>query len=156
MNTRTLSNRNCKEFGILIVQYVDNEISAEDREILLSHISNCSHCQKSMEEMKNIKEVSKEMKNKLFPDMAWDEYWRHLYNRLERGISWILISVGAIILLGIAVYHFILDVIGSFHLNAFEKFGILALTLGFVVLFVSVLREKIMVRKHDKYKEVIR
>lgn len=151
-----MNNSKCKDFEILIVQDIDNEISAEDREILLSHISHCSHCQKIMEEMRKIKEVSKEMKNKLFPDMAWEEYWRHLYNRLERGISWILISVGVIILLGIAVYHFVLDVLGSFHLNNFEKFGILALALGFVVLFVSVLREKIMIRKHDKYKEVIR
>ncbi len=151
-----MNNRKCKDFEILIMQYVDNEISEKDREILLTHVNSCSHCQKSMEEMKNIKEVSKEMKSKLFPDMAWEEYWHHLYNRLERGISWMLISIGAIILLGIAVYHFVLDVLGSFHLNNFEKFGILALTLGFVVLFVSVLREKIMIRKHDKYKEVIR
>jgi hypothetical protein len=151
-----MNNRKCKDFEILILQYVDNEISEKDREILLNHISSCSHCQKSIEEMKNIKEVSQEMKNKLFPDMAWEEYWRHLYNRLERGISWMLISIGAIILLGIAVYHFVLDVLSSFHLNVFEKFGVLALALGFVVLFVSVLREKFMVRKHDKYKGVIR
>ena len=75
---------------------------------------------------------------------------------MERGISWIFISIGAIILLGIAVYSFIIGILNESHITLLEKIGILALAFGFVILFVSVVREKLMTRKHDKYKEIVR
>ncbi len=150
------NDKKCDLYKYLIIQFIDNEISDEDEIKLKTHLLSCSNCQKEYEEFKNLKGVSKEMKNKILPDMAWDEYWRHVYNRLERGVSWILISIGSIILLGIAVYHFLWDILSSTQMTAFEKFGILVLVLGFIVLFISVVREKLMARKHDKYKEIVR
>ncbi len=150
------NDRKCDLYKYLIIQYIDNEISDEDENKLKTHLLSCSNCKKEYEEFQNVKGVSKEMKNKILPDMAWDEYWRHVYNRLERGFSWILISIGAIILLGIAVYHFLWDILSSTQMTFLEKFGILVLVLGFIVLFISVVREKLMVRKHDKYKEIVR
>ena len=150
-----LNDRKCDLYKYLIIQYIDNEISDEDEIKLKTHLLSCSHCKREYEEFQNVRGVSKEMKNKILPDMAWDEYWRHVYNRLERGFSWILISIGAIILLGIAVYHFLWDILSSTQMTFLEKFGVLVLVLGFIVLFISVVREKLMVRKHDKYKEIV-
>ncbi len=147
---------NCEQYQLLLMQYVDQEISPEDKQILEDHLKQCSSCREELEKYVKIKGVSSSMKNKLLPDMAWDEYWRHLYNRMERGISWIFISIGAIILLGIAVYSFIIGILNESHITLLEKIGILALAFGFVVLFVSVVREKLMTRKHDKYKEIVR
>ncbi len=154
MNLR--SKKDCKQFKILLIKLVDDEISPEEQTRLDQHLSTCRECQNDLNELRKWKEVSHSMKGKLLPDMAWDEYWRNLYNRLERGISWILISVGAIILLGIAAYHFVLNLLEDTQLGLLEKLGIFALVFGFVILFVSVTREKLMVRKHDKYKEIIR
>ena len=149
-------NNNCEVYKLLIVQYVDKQISPEDRLKLQKHLSTCINCKEDLKQQQNWKEVSSEMKNNLMPDMAWNEYWQHLYNKLERGISWILISVGAIIFLGIGVYHFIANVLGSSEMNNLEKTGVFILAFGFVILFVSVVREKLMVHKHDKYKEIQR
>jgi len=50
----------------------------------------------------------------------------------------------------------VLAMLGSNEIPVIEKVGILALIIGLVVLTVSVVREKLMVRKHDQYKEVER
>jgi predicted anti-sigma-YlaC factor YlaD len=151
----SLKNK-CRFFEAQLVRYVDGEISPEEKKKLEAHLLICSNCQKDLEHLTAWKGVSSEMKNKLLPDMAWEEYWQKFYNRLERGISWILISIGAIIILGIAAYHVILDLLKNSNLSVIEKTGVLVLVFGLIVLFVSVLREKLMIRGKDKYKEIVR
>ena len=96
------------------------------------------------------------MKFKPFPEMFWDEYWENVYNRIERGLGWILFSLGAIILLSYGAY----ELLKEFFLNPkeplIEKVGLGLLIVGFIVVFVSVLREKLMVRKIDKYRRIKR
>ena len=146
----------CDPIKILMMQALDHEISAGDEAKLTAHLKECSRCRAEFQKMQNLKEVTIEMKKSLLPEMVWDEYWRHLYNRLERGVAWIFISIGAIIVLGFAAVQFVQSVLNESDLNSLEKFGILTLTFGFVVLLISVLREKLMLRSHDKYREVQR
>lgn len=146
----------CQEYKLLINQWIDGEMSASEKQELEKHLQTCPDCRSEFEKFKNLKEETVQMKKQLFPDMAWDEYWNHLYNRLERGVSWILISIGAIILLGYAAYHYVADFLQSPEAPLFEKIAVTAVILGGLILFVSVVREKLMVRKHDKYKEIQR
>ena len=96
------------------------------------------------------------MKFNKLPEVYWDEYWTHVYNRIERGLSWIFVSIGLIILLGYGSYQVMQD----FYLNSDEpvliKMGVGLLTAGMIILFISVLREKLMIRKVDKYRSVER
>ena len=96
------------------------------------------------------------MKFKKLPEMYWDEYWRHVYNRMERGISWIFISIGAIIILTFAAWEAVSGLINNQQMNPLLKIGIFVFVSGMVILLVSVFREKIMIKKIDKYKEVER
>ena len=146
----------CEQIRFLIMKVVDNEASHEEEEKVKNHISQCSECRDEYHKMLKIKGATGEMKKQLLPEMAWDEYWRHLYNRLERGIAWIFISIGAIILLGYAVVDFVNSVLVHSQLTPLQKGGILIISLGAVILFISVLREKLMVRRYDKYREVKR
>ncbi len=149
-------NKSCKAYQTLLVKYVDDALTPEEQRRLEEHVQQCPACRHDLKEFEKIKGVKPVMKKRFLPDMLWEEYWNHLYNRLERGIAWILISLGAIILLGMGVFHFVTEVLEASDLSTLEKAGILALTAGFVVLFVSVVREKLMIRKHDKYKEILR
>jgi len=103
-----------------------------------------------------VKEATNKMKLKKLPEMYWDDYWKHVYNRIERGVSWIFISIGAILLLGYGSWEFLNVLIRDHSVNPVVKTGILVLLIGFVILMVSVLREKLMVRKFDKYREIER
>jgi hypothetical protein len=136
--------------------YLDRELSAEESVAIERKIAADPQYQKCYNQLQKLKEVTGAMKFKILPDMYWDEYWRQVYNRLERGISWILISLGAIIVLTFGLWTAVGQLLADQTINPILKFGILVLILGGVVLFVSILREKLMVRRVDKYKEVER
>jgi len=94
------------------------------------------------------------MKYKEPPGEVREGYWSRVYNRLERGLGWILTSIGAMSLL---FYKAIESLIKDPTLAVFLKVVILILLAGVVILFVSVVRERIFSYKKDKYaKEVKR
>ena len=88
------------------------------------------------------------------PDKLWAGYWREVYNRLERGIGWILFSIGAMIVLIFAAW----ELLERFFLDPgqpfFLKLGIGLLITGLIVLLASIVRERLFSRKHDRYDEV--
>jgi hypothetical protein len=106
--------------------------------------------------LKHIKEITKIMKLKNPPEEVWDKYWLGIYSRLERGIAWILISIGAIVILIFGGFNAVESIIYDPTLAWFLKAAILMVITGGVFLFVSVVRERIFLRKTDKYKEIIR
>ncbi len=97
------------------------------------------------------------MKYKEPPGEAWENYWSRVYNRLERGLSWILISIGAMILLFYGGFKAVESLVKDPAVAILLKVAILVLLAGVVILFVSVIRERIFTYKKDKYaKEVKR
>jgi hypothetical protein len=145
-----------ENINLKIMAYLDRELPAAESASLEQKIAEDPRYQKMYNQLKKLKEVTGAMKFKILPDMYWDEYWRNVYNRLERGISWILISLGAIIVMTFAVWTAVTELLADPTINPILKFGIFILIIGGVVLFVSILREKLMVRRVDKYKEVER
>ena len=84
-------------------------------------------------------------------DAELERYWSSIYNRLERGAGWILLSVGAIILLCYGAFRLVEGIIKDPKVAIVLKVGVVALVFGVVILFVSLLRERLAVRKVDKY-----
>ena len=108
------------------------------------------------EEQKRIKEVLKKMKLKNPSVEVWDGYWLGVYNRIERGIAWIAISIGLFILLTYAAITAVEVFITDTETPYIVKIGIAAFVLGLLLLLFSVFREKLFTYKHDKYKEIQR
>lgn len=139
-----------------IMAYLDGELSAEESTRVARMISQNPLYQKHCKQLQKLKEVTGAMKFKILPEMYWDDYWRQVYNRIERGISWILISLGAVVVLSFGLWTMVSELLADRALHPVLKTGILALLVGIIILFVSIVREKLMVRKVDKYKEVER
>ena len=146
----------CDEIALKIMALVDDELSEQEKKSVLDHIAVCDRCAAEYASLKKLKNVTGEMKMKKLPEFYWDEYWGNVYNRFERGFSWILISIGVIIVLGFLVWDILGQLIADPVMNPLLKGGIYLLILGVVVLLVSIIREKLMVRKVDKYNEVER
>ena len=87
---------------------------------------------------------------------VWDSYWLGVYNKFERGLAWIAISVGAIIFFGYAAIETVNAFIKDTHAPPVAKVGIGILIFGLLVLIFSLLREKLFTSKRDKYKEIER
>jgi predicted anti-sigma-YlaC factor YlaD len=138
----------------LISSFYDGELDEEQKKLVHSHLEECSECRKEFEEMGRFEEVMSQMALKKPPKEAWQMYWTSVYNRLERGIGWILFSIGAIILLFFGGYKLVEGIIQDASVPLILKIGILSVLGGLIVLLVSLLREQLFVRKRERYKEI--
>ncbi len=146
----------CEEAQIRMMGLIDSELSEDQEKELLEHIKICPSCRKKYDAFVGLKNEAKAMKLKKIPDMYWDDYWNQVYNRMERGIGWILFSIGLILLLIYGSYEVLYDFFMNPAKPLLLKIGAGIFTGGVVVLFVSVFREKLMVRKVDQYRSVKR
>ena len=87
---------------------------------------------------------------------VWDGYWLGIYNRLERGLAWITISLGLLVIFGYSSYEMVKSMINDTGTPPFIKVAVGVLIFGVLVLLWSLLREKFKTSKNDKYKEVQR
>jgi predicted anti-sigma-YlaC factor YlaD len=139
-----------------MMAYLDGELSAEEKHDFERHLCEHPEYKKELDELREIKCMTDSMQFVEPEDAVWDQYWNHIYNRLERFIGWILLSLAAIILIGTAGLLIIRDYLGNPDIPMVLKVGLVAMVLGFAVLFVSVLREKLYFHKKDRYKNIRR
>jgi len=143
-------------YQILLNKALDGMLNSEEKIEFEKILATSKEYQQEWQSLKKIKEITKDMKFKNLPDEIWDKYWLGIYARLERGIAWILISIGAIILLIYGGFKAVESIITDPTLEWFIKAGIIAIITGISILLVSIVREKLKVSKTDKYKEIIR
>lgn len=86
----------------------------------------------------------------------WQEYWGGIYNRIERGVGWIVFSMAAILLTIYGGFKLIEEIVQDPEIGMLLKAGLLALVLGLAILFVSVLRERVYFWSKDRYRDVRR
>jgi len=108
------------------------------------------------DEQKKIKGVLMNMSLKNPGKEFWDGYWLSIYNRIERGIAWILISISAIIIAGYGIYEAMTNLLADTNIPGFMKISIIVFVIGLAILIFSLIREKLASRKKDKYREIQR
>ena len=141
----------CDEFNQMAGAYLDGELPEEDRRRFEEHLASCDACRTELAELKRLTEDLNMMRFKEPGDEELQRYWAGVYNRLERGIGWILLSAGAILTLCYGAFKIIEEMIRDPAVSVVLKVGVCALIAGLVVLFVSLLRERLVVRKVDRY-----
>lgn len=137
-----------------ISSLIDNELDEQQKKIVEEHLRSCPECQKEFHALKKFEEVMNIMELKEPKKEVWQTYWRSVYNRLERRIGWILLSIGGMILLFFGGYKMVEGIINDSSTPLLMKAGILSLLGGVAVLLVSLLREQLFVRRRERYKEV--
>lgn len=146
----------CEDYKDQLMGYLDNELSDQQRRRFEEHLAGCSDCTAELEEFKKLKAITDEVSLVEPEERIWQEYWSGIYNRIERGIGWIMFSVAAIALSIYGGFRAIEELIRDPNVEIVLKIGLLALIAGLAILFVSVLRERLYFWKTDRYKDVRR
>ena len=145
-----------ERFLFLMEKHFDGELSEEEENDFKVLIKSNAELRKEFDEQKRIKEVIKKMKMKNPSSEVWDSYWERTYNRLERGIGWLAVFIGALILLGFVSIEFVSQLYEDNSTPVIVRIGTVSLVFGLLVLLFSVIREKLFTYKTDKYKEIQR
>ena len=146
----------CQDHKDLMMAYLDDELNDEQKVAFELHLASCADCAKDLEEFRKLKRMTDCVALAEPEDRVWDQYWNHLYNRIERGTGWILFSVAAIALLVYGGFELIETIIENRTVGVLAKVGVLALVGGLAILFVSILRERVYFWSRDRYKDVRR
>jgi hypothetical protein len=136
--------------------YLDDELQSEDREKFQEHLAGCADCKKELQEFKDLKQITDDVTLCEPEDELWERYWHNVYNRVERGLGWIVFSVAAIMLLIYGGFKFIEEVIKDPAVGLICKIGLIGIIVGTAILLVSIVRERLFIRKRDRYKDVKR
>lgn len=145
---------NCDEIKILLSGLVDDELDRQQKKIVEDHIVTCDACREEYSRLLKLKEVTNDMRHYDLPDRLMAGYWQGIYRRTERGLGWIFFSVGAILLIMFGAWQ----ILNGFFLDptvpVIFKAGLSLLLIGLIILLVSIIRERLFTRKHDRYDEV--
>jgi predicted anti-sigma-YlaC factor YlaD len=146
----------CDTFKPLLMGYLDEELTGLEALRVERHLQGCGNCSRELQEFRKLKEVTDDMRVIVPEDKYWDQYWSNVYNRLERKIGWILLSMGSIVLLAYAIYTLGETFIFGKHIPLLVRVGVIALVGGLCTLLISVLRERWFISKSDKYERIRR
>ena len=150
------ATRPCDAYKPLLMGYLDREIPDDEISTVEEHLRGCPDCTAELENFRRLKEVTHDMRVVTPDDRYWDEYWSHIYNRLERKVGWILLSIGTIMLASYALIQLVLEAFLDRDIPLWVRIGIIAVIVGLCTLLVSVLRERIFLSKSDKYERIRR
>lgn len=143
-----------KELRELLAGYVDNELNAEERLAFDKELAENPELRAELEQFQSLKEVTGLIKYADLPDEVWENYWQSIYRKLERGIGWIMFSIGAIILVCYAAYEFFENLLLDQSIPMIIKVGVVATSGGLAFLLISFTRERLFAYKRDRYGEV--
>ena len=146
----------CHDYKDLMMGYLDNELSNEQKNRFEEHLAGCPECAGELKEFQKLKAITDEVTLVEPEDQIWQDYWTGIYNRIERDLGWIIFSVSAIILAIYGGFKLIEDIVTDATIGMLLKLGLLALIIGLAILFVSVLRERIYFWSKDRYRNVRR
>lgn len=146
----------CDKIRELLAGYQDGELDPEQLSTVQSHLAECSDCRAELARLEKVKEVTGKVKFNDLPLEVWEGYWQNLYRRIERGLGWIFLSIGAIIMAAVGAFYLVKDFFLDPAVGIFSKAGVAGLILGGIILLVSVLRERIFAYNRERYREVER
>src|SRR5210317_754518 len=136
--------------GEFLSGYIDGELTQQERQRVDIHCESCAECRQLREELRNIRRDVGDARLSEIGEDNWREMMNDTTVQATRGIGWLLLIGGFLAIAGIGIYEFVTDPSVSWTL----KLVVAAIYGGFAALFVSVLRQRLIERKSDKYKDV--
>ncbi len=136
--------------GELLSGFIDGELSQQQRQRVTLHCEMCADCRQKLAELRVMRDRIGQTHLSELGEDKWRETMNDLTVQTSRSVGWLLFIAGILIITGIGLYVFIVDASISIGL----KLVMAAIYGGLAVLLFSVLRQRLIERKTDKYKDV--
>jgi hypothetical protein len=144
------------ENELLMMKALDNELDEKEEIRFNQLISENEQFKMEWKSFQKMKNISKSIPFKNIEPEDWDIYWQKIYNKIERKAAWVFLIFGFVIVAAFGFYHFLQELFFHSEINLFLKIAIISFIIGVFILFISVVRERLTLRKTDKYKDIIR
>jgi len=136
--------------GELLSGFVDGELTQQERQLVSLHCDDCAECREILTNLRDLRQrVGKANLSEVGED-RWRETMDDNTVKTTRSIGWLMFIAGLLAIAGIGVVGFLF----SDEIPVGMKLIIIAVYGGLATLLYSVLRQRLIERKTDKYKDV--
>ncbi|UCF36261.1 MAG: zf-HC2 domain-containing protein [Acidobacteriota bacterium] len=142
----------CEEIEIYLSGYLDRELTQQQVQFVELHLTDCAICSDVLDELKLAKEATRELEMQQPTLQEWNSMETTILEKGTRSIGWLVLIVWAVVTVGYGAFQFATSPTEPL----FEKILVFGLFLGFGLIFLSVLFERLRERQHDRYRGVIR
>ena len=142
---------NGEHVGEWLSGYIDGELTQQDTQRVRLHCESCDECRRSLDELRSMRERIGQSNLSNVSQDVWRETMDDTAVKATRGIGWLLFIAGMLIAAGVGVYEIVTD---DHDWTLLEKLIVGGVYGGLLLLFISVLRQRLVERKTDKYKDV--
>jgi len=143
---------NCEPFKGLLVGLLDGELTPDETRQINEHLTRCAACRAEYEQLRETTGKLAAVSFQEPDDKVLAQVWKSPFSRLSRNTALIMIIGGYAGLIGYGLFEFLTS--GKEELPA--KMGLAAIVLGFLILLVQLIRERVKTYKTDPYKEIER
>lgn len=133
----------------LISGYLDGELSQGQEQRVRLHLEDCPECRAMTEELNRLKEVTMTTEFRVPDDTQWDETPRGRGSGFFRNFGWLILVAWIVGTLGYGLFRMATDTD-----ELFEVVIVFGAWLGFGLVFLSVLIDRLKTRKTDRYRRV--
>jgi hypothetical protein len=147
----TENYRNDEHVGERLSGFIDGELTQQDRQRVRLHVENCAQCSAELEGLRALREKIGEARLSDVDQDKWRETMDDTTIKASRGIGWLLLIGGALLAVGVGVYEIVTT---PSTMSFVEKLIVGGVYGGMLLIFISVLRQRLIERKTDGYKDV--
>ncbi len=130
--------------------YIDGELTQQQRQRVEIHCSQNEKAQALLEELQALRSDVGNATLSQYGEDKWRESMDDTGVQVSRGIGWVMLIIAALGVGGVMVFSFLTDP----SIGWFAKLVIGGFYGGLAVLLGSVIRQRLIERKTDKYKDV--
>ena len=136
--------------GTRLSGYVDGELTQQERQIVELHCEECSECRNNLTEVRALRERIGNSSLSEVGEDRWRETMHDSTVQTTRSIGWLMLIAGLLVVFGIGLVAFLF----SDEIGTGMKLLLVAIYGGLALLFFSVIRQRFIEHKTDKYKDV--
>jgi anti-sigma factor RsiW len=133
----------------LISGHLDGELTQAAEQRVRLHLEDCEHCRVVLGEFRTLRETTMSTEFDKPEDSQWDERPQSSISLVARGFGWILAIIWAVVITGYGLWLF-----WQGSANLVERVLVFGGLSAAVLLFTSVLLDRLRAARTDPYREV--
>ena len=133
----------------MISGHLDGELTQAAEQKVRIHLEDCEHCRTVLGELRTLRETTMSTEFHKPDDSQWDERPRTGVSLVARGTGWIIAVLWAVFFAAYALWQF-----WQGTANLMERLLVFGGLSAIVLLFTSVLLDRLRASRTDPYREV--
>ena len=161
MNPLSESGNSASGRGVLVGSewlsgYLDGELTQQQRQQVERLLDESPALRSELAELEKMQSTVKTLPHKEIGKERLNEMASSPTQQVTRKFGWVLYVVGLAVLVGWGVFRFLRDGVRPYddEVHMVEKIETSGLYIGFVLLLLSVLRQRMNEARNDRYKDV--